>query len=86
MILLISIIFLALAFDFINGFHDAANSITTIVTTKVLTPFQAVLWAAFFNFVAFFISKYIKCSKFHFNIIYTICIYRGHDSIQIIHI
>src|SRR5574344_2050103 len=59
MILLISIIFLALAFDFINGFHDAANSITTIVTTKVLTPFQAVLWAAFFNFVAFFISKYI---------------------------
>lgn len=59
MILLISIIILALMFDFINGFHDAANSITTIVTTKVLTPFQAVLWAAFFNFVAFFISKYI---------------------------
>ena len=59
MILLISIIILALAFDFINGFHDAANSITTIVTTKVLTPFQAVIWAAFFNFVAFFISKYI---------------------------
>ena len=59
MILLISIIILALVFDFINGFHDAANSITTIVTTKVLTPFQAVLWAAFFNFVAFFISKYI---------------------------
>jgi PiT family inorganic phosphate transporter len=59
MILLISIIVLALAFDFINGFHDAANSISTIVTTKVLTPFQAVIWAAFFNFVAFFISKYI---------------------------
>ncbi|MDR1543136.1 MAG: inorganic phosphate transporter [Prevotellaceae bacterium] len=59
MIILISIIVLALLFDFINGFHDAANSIATIVSTKVLTPFQAVLWAAFFNFVAFFISKYI---------------------------
>jgi len=59
MTLLITIIVLALVFDFINGFHDAANSIATIVSTKVLTPFQAVLWAAFFNFVAFFISKYI---------------------------
>ena len=57
--LLIVIIVLALLFDFINGFHDAANSIATIVSTKVLTPFQAVLWAAFFNFVAFFIAKYI---------------------------
>ena len=53
------IIVLALVFDYINGFHDAANSIATIVSTKVLTPFQAVLWAAFFNFAAFFISKYI---------------------------
>ncbi|MEO7446282.1 MAG: inorganic phosphate transporter [Ferruginibacter sp.] len=53
--LLIVIIFLALVFDYINGFHDAANSIATIVSTKVLTPFQAVVWAAFFNFVAFFI-------------------------------
>lgn len=57
--LLIVIIILALLFDFINGFHDAANSIATIVSTRVLTPFQAVLWAAFFNFVAFFIAKYI---------------------------
>ncbi len=57
--LLIVIIILALAFDYINGFHDAANSIATIVSTKVLTPFQAVVWAAFFNFVAFFIAKYI---------------------------
>lgn len=57
--LLIIIIVLALVFDYINGFHDAANSIATIVSTKVLTPFQAVLWAAFFNFVAFFIAKYI---------------------------
>jgi inorganic phosphate transporter, PiT family len=54
---LITIIALALIFDFINGFHDAANSIATVVSTKVLTPFQAVLWAAFFNFLAFFIFK-----------------------------
>ncbi|MDD3687501.1 MAG: inorganic phosphate transporter [Bacteroidales bacterium] len=59
MTLIIIIIILALTFDFINGFHDAANSIATVVTTKVLSPFQAVLWAAVFNFVAFFISKYI---------------------------
>ena len=57
--LLVIIIILALIFDYINGFHDAANSIATIVSTRVLTPFQAVLWAAFFNFVAFFIAKYI---------------------------
>jgi len=50
--LLIVVILLAFIFDFINGFHDAANSIATIVSTKVLTPFQAVLWAAFFNVVA----------------------------------
>lgn len=56
--ILIVIIALAFVFDYINGFHDAANSIATIVSTKVLTPFQAVLWAAFFNFSAFFISKY----------------------------
>lgn len=55
--LLISIIVLALIFDYINGFHDAANSIATVVSTKVLTPFQAVLWAAVFNSVAFFIFK-----------------------------
>ena len=46
--------FLALAFDFVNGFHDAANSIATVVSTRVLTPKQAVAWAAFFNFVAAF--------------------------------
>jgi inorganic phosphate transporter, PiT family len=49
------IIAIALLFDYINGFHDAANSIATIVATRVLTPFQAVLWAAFFNFAAAFI-------------------------------
>lgn len=57
MTLLLVIIILALIFDYINGFHDAANSIATVVSTKVLTPFQAVVWAAFFNFVAFFIFK-----------------------------
>ena len=56
-LLLIVILVLALIFDYINGFHDAANSIATIVSTKVLTPFQAVIWAALFNFVAFFIFK-----------------------------
>lgn len=54
---LIAVIVLAIVFDYINGFHDAANSIATVVSTKVLTPFQAVVWAAFFNFVAFFIFK-----------------------------
>ncbi len=48
------IIAVALVFDFINGFHDAANSIATVVSTRVLTPMQAVAWAAFFNFVAAF--------------------------------
>src|SRR5438045_7358628 len=57
MSLIIVVIALALIFDYINGFHDAANSIATVVSTKVLTPFQAVLWAAVFNFVAFFIFK-----------------------------
>ena len=51
--LVIAVISAAFIFDFINGFHDAANSIATVVSTRVLTPFQAVLWAAFFNFVAF---------------------------------
>lgn len=52
--LLVIVIILAVAFDYINGFHDAANSIATIVSTKVLSPFQAVLWAAAFNFAAYF--------------------------------
>ena len=58
-ILLITIIGLALIFDYINGFHDAANSIATIVSTKVLTPFQAVLWAALWNFAAFFLAVFV---------------------------
>src|ERR1035437_6442721 len=51
--ILIAIIILAFIFDLINGFHDAANSIATVVSTKVLTPLQAVVWAAFFNFAAY---------------------------------
>lgn len=53
--LTLGIIIFALAFDFLNGFHDAANSVATIVTTRVLTPSQAVVWAAFFNFIAAFV-------------------------------
>ena len=49
-----AIILTALIFDYINGFHDAANSIATVVSTRVLSPGKAVMWAAFFNFVAAF--------------------------------
>src|SRR6187431_1949127 len=51
--LLIALILVALAFDFLNGMNDAANSIATVVSTRVLKPHYAVAWAAFFNFVAF---------------------------------
>lgn len=54
---LVVLVGLALAFDFLNGFHDAANSIATVVSTGVLRPYQAVAWAAFFNFVAFALFK-----------------------------
>ncbi len=54
LLLVAVIIVVALVFDFINGFHDAANSVATVVSTRVLTPGQAVIWAAFFNFVAAF--------------------------------
>src|SRR5215213_8260802 len=50
---IIILVFLALVFDYINGFHDAANSIATVVSTRVLSPGLAVIWAAFFNFIAF---------------------------------
>ena len=52
-----AIIVVALVFDFINGFHDAANSIATVVSTRVLSPRYAVIWAAFFNFVAFLVFQ-----------------------------
>ena len=51
--ILIGLIVLALAFDFMNGFHDAANSIATIVSTGAMRPQYAIIWAAFFNFIAF---------------------------------
>src|ERR1700712_50264 len=60
---LVVIVCLALIFDYTNGFHDAANSIATIVSTKVLTPFQAVVWAAFFNFLVYFFIKDHKVAK-----------------------
>src|SRR3954451_23164443 len=53
-VLTILIIALALVFDYVNGFHDAANSIATVVSTRVLTPLQGVAWAAFWNFIAAF--------------------------------
>lgn len=77
---LIVTIGLAIIFDLINGFHDAANSIATIVSTKVLTPFQAVLWAAFFNVVAYFIfdlnvadtvAKTVKNSSINLEVIFS---------------
>jgi PiT family inorganic phosphate transporter len=52
--IVVFVVLVALVFDFINGFHDAANSIATVVSTRVLTPLQAVVWAAFFNFIAAF--------------------------------
>jgi inorganic phosphate transporter, PiT family len=57
MTLIFIIVFVALVFDFLNGFHDAANSIATVVSTRVLKPYLAVLWAAFFNFIAFLFFK-----------------------------
>jgi len=74
------IVSLALLFDYINGFHDAAISIATIVSTKVLTPFQAVLLAATFNFASFFIFKYFIGE---FRIGNTIANFVGHDFITL---
>ena len=55
LLVVIALVLVALAFDFMNGFHDAANSIATVVSTRVLKPYQAVLLAALFNFVAYFV-------------------------------
>lgn len=57
LIIIALVVLVALAFDFINGFHDAANSVATVVSTRVLSPKMAVFWAAFFNFVALFVFK-----------------------------
>ena len=54
LVFVIFIVIVALAFDFLNGFHDAANSIATVVSTRVLPPKYAIVWAAFFNFIAAF--------------------------------
>ena len=54
-LLMVLVIVVAVVFEYINGFHDAANAIATIVATRVLKPLHAVLWAAFFNFVAAFV-------------------------------
>src|SRR4026209_2503477 len=56
-LLVAAVVLVALVFDFVNGFHDAANSIATVVSTRVLSPRWAVVWAAFFNFAAFMIFK-----------------------------
>jgi len=56
------LVLLALAFDFMNGFHDAANSIATVVSTGVLKPYQAVIWAAFFNFIAIMLSMKVAAT------------------------
>lgn len=71
MTLLIIVIVLALIFDYINGFHDAANSIATVVSTKVLSPFKAVLWAAFFNAVVLFLCQH-KLLGFEFKVADTV--------------
>lgn len=71
MTLLIIVIALALIFDYINGFHDAANSIATVVSTKVLSPFQAVLWAAFFNAIVLFLCQH-KILGFEFKVADTV--------------
>lgn len=72
--IVIILIFLALCFDFINGFHDAANSIATIIATKVLKPWQALLWAAIFNFLAFFIFPLKVASTIGNDIVMSSCI------------
>ena len=71
MTLLIIVIIVALIFDYINGFHDAANSIATVVSTKVLTPFQAVAWAAFFNVIVLFLCQH-KLLGFEFKVADTV--------------
>src|ERR1044072_8839779 len=77
----ILIIAVALVFDYINGFHDAANSIATVVSTRVLSPGVAVIWAAFFNFIAFAIlgtrvAKTIGGDMFNISLVpQEICLY-----------
>ena len=79
---IIFVIFVALAFDFTNGMHDAANSISTVVSTRTLSPKQAVVWAAFFNFIAFLIfgttvAKTIGKGMIDINVVTTTVIFAG---------
>ena len=76
------VIVLALAFDFTNGIHDAANSIATVVSTRVLTPLQAVVWAAFFNFVAAYVfgvgvAKTISSGVVHEEVVDILMLFSG---------
>jgi PiT family inorganic phosphate transporter len=78
----VALIFVALIFDYINGFHDAANSIATIVSTRVLTPGKAVMWAAFFNFVAAFtfgtaVAKTVGSGLVDINVVTIAVIFAG---------
>jgi inorganic phosphate transporter, PiT family len=82
LISVVVIIALALAFDFVNGFHDAANSIATVVSTRVLTPLQGVAWASFFNFMAAFVfgtavAETIGAGLIHINEIDNLVIFSG---------
>ena len=73
-LIVVALVALALCFDFINGFHDAANSIATVVSTRVLSPGRAVAWAAFFNFVAAFgfgtaVAKTVGSGMIHLGVV-----------------
>ena len=80
--IVVTLIAVALMFDYINGFHDAANSIATVVSTRVLSPGQAVVWAAFFNFVAAFgfgtaVAKTIGSGMIDINVVTFAVIFSG---------
>src|SRR5512137_1983581 len=80
--IIVALVSVALIFDYINGFHDAANSIATVVSTRVLSPGQAVVWAAFFNFVAAFgfgtaVAKTIGSGMIDINIVTFAVIFSG---------
>src|SRR6186997_704175 len=82
LLIVIGIIAVALVFDFINGFHDAANSIATVVSTRVLSPGKAVVWAAFFNFVAAFtfgtaVAKTVGSGMIDINIVTFAVVFGG---------
>ena len=86
LLIVVLLILVALAFDYINGFHDAANSIATVVSTRVLTPGKAVIWAAFFNFVAAFgfgtaVAKTIGSGMVDIHIVTFAVVFAGSDRI-----